>query len=76
MTTSAAARCAAATMTSTTPARGTGSYATRTRPFGGINLFSIAKLQSEAEQRELWKQVEHYRDAQPVYPDPAPADAL
>jgi hypothetical protein len=35
---------------------------------GGINIFSIAKTQTEAEQRELWKQVEHYRDAQPVYP--------
>jgi hypothetical protein len=51
-------------------------HAHQTIWFGGINLFSIAKLQSEAEQRELWKQVEHYRDAQPVYPDPAPADAL
>jgi hypothetical protein len=50
-------------------------HAHQTVWFGGINLFSIAKLQSEAEQRELWKQVESYRDAQPVYPDPAPTEA-
>jgi hypothetical protein len=42
--------------------------------FGGINLFSIAKMQTEAEQREIWKRVERYRHAKPVYPDPEPAD--